>query len=295
MADNSDKVREAAPNFATTLDAPIAGSGDTSCTLSNTTGLSTATAVTITIDATNASGQPTPDVKETVTGVVSGTEIINLLRGQDGTTAQAHATGATVVQWFTANDWNDFADSYLEEHNQDGTHTGIQTDTLAASGNVTIAGTFGVTGATTLTGATAVNGVLSPNAGLANASVTYGALLTTIFGGQVLTYTPTVGALSNCTLNAAAGSYINLGGIKLCWITVSTSHTSTNAHVAGLTLPPTFFTTVTTYMPTIEAVGGSAFQTVTGDAVTGVASLAYYMANTSNGALQVTSILVIGT
>lgn len=133
-AANTDKVRKAAPNFVTTLGAPIVGAGDTSMTLASTTGLPTDTAVTLTIDATNGSGVPTPSTKETVTGVVSGSTITNLLRGQDGTTAQAHSTGATVVQWFTANDWNDFETSYLAEHHQDGTHSAIQADSISIAG-----------------------------------------------------------------------------------------------------------------------------------------------------------------
>lgn len=295
MPSNSDKVRLATPNFATTLAAPIAGSGDTSLTLSAVTGLTTDTAVTLTIDATNASGQPTPGVKETVTGVVSGTEIVNLLRGQDGTTAQAHATGANVVMWFTASDWNDFADSYLEQHTQAGAHTGVTTDTLAASGNVTVTGTLAVTGASTFTGDATFNGNFNPVGGIEAGAVDFAALAATIFGGEVQTYTPTTGTLSNCSVLLTEGWYVNLGGIKLAWILCDTAHTATTAHVTGLQLPPGFFTTVSSYMPTVQSVGTSPYQTVTGDAAAGTTSVAYYIANTSNGSTQVTAVLVIGT
>jgi hypothetical protein len=91
---------------------------DTSMTLSSVTGLPTGTGVTLVIDATNASGQPTPSVKEVVTGVVSGSQVVNLNRGQDGSTQQAHSTGASVVMWITANLWNDFQSAFLANHGQ---------------------------------------------------------------------------------------------------------------------------------------------------------------------------------
>lgn len=108
--------------------------------LASTSGLPTGTGITLTIDATDSSGNPTPDVKETVNGIVgSAGEIINLVRGQDGTTAQAHATGANVVMWITSNLWNDFQAAFTAEHSQlDGTHkditpTSVTTPTLAVS------------------------------------------------------------------------------------------------------------------------------------------------------------------
>lgn len=125
-ASANDLVRNATPTFATTLSAGITGPSDTSMSLSSVVGLPTGTGVTLVIDATNASGQSTPSVKETVTGVVSGSTITNLNRGQDGTTAQAHATGANVVMWITANLWNDFQAAFLHNHEQlHGNHTSL--------------------------------------------------------------------------------------------------------------------------------------------------------------------------
>src|ERR1017187_2991239 len=121
-AANTDKVRNAAPNFATTLANSALGT-DTTITLASTTVLPTGTGITLTVDATDpVSGAPTPTLKETVTGVVSGSTVTSLVRGLDGTTAQAHASGANVVQWFTANDWNDWQTSYLAQHSQAGAH-----------------------------------------------------------------------------------------------------------------------------------------------------------------------------
>lgn len=83
--------------------------------------------MTLTIDATDASGNLTPSAKETVTGVVDtgSSSLVTCLRGLDNTTQQAHSTGANVVQWWTANDWNDFISSFLEGHVQQGGHQSL--------------------------------------------------------------------------------------------------------------------------------------------------------------------------
>jgi hypothetical protein len=126
---------------------------DNSMTLQSGTGLPTATAITLVIDATDpVSGAATPSLKEVVTGTLSGTTVSNLLRSLDTTSAQGHASGANVVMWITADLWNDFQTSYLTQHTQLGTHTGLTTNTLTTSGNATVGGTLGVTGFSTLTG-----------------------------------------------------------------------------------------------------------------------------------------------
>jgi hypothetical protein len=118
------------------------------------------TAITITIDATDANGNPTPDFIETVTGVVnaSATELVSCIRGLDDTTAQSHATGANVVQWFTATDWNDFITAFLTQHSQQGAHVainntggltntdGLTTDTLDVTDTSVFAGAMGGAG-----------------------------------------------------------------------------------------------------------------------------------------------------
>lgn len=159
---NTDLVRQTAPNFATTLANSMLIS-DTSLTLQSGTGLPTATAITLTIDATDpVSGDPTPTLKEVVTGTLSGTTLSNLLRGQDGTTAQGHASGANVVMWWNANMINDFETSYLTQHAQLGTHTAITATSINNSGNETVGGNLNVTGTTTLTGTTTITALSNP-------------------------------------------------------------------------------------------------------------------------------------
>lgn len=152
-AANTDLVRLTTPNFATTLANSMLNT-DTSMTLQSAVGLLTTTAITLVIDATDpVSGVATPNLKEVVTGTLSGAVLSNLVRGQDGTTQQSHAAGANVVMWWNANMINDFMNAFLAQHKQLGTHTGLTTDTINTSGNASVAGTLGVTGASTLTGA----------------------------------------------------------------------------------------------------------------------------------------------
>lgn len=146
-ASQNDLVRNATPNFATTLNGSLTNSS-TTAVLQSISGLPTGTGVTLVIDATDNDGNPTPAVKEVVTGVVNtgSISVVNCLRGLDGTTAQSHATGANVVMWITANLWNDFQTAFLAEHNQlTGTHGAITPTSITLDGNFNqTAGTFTV-------------------------------------------------------------------------------------------------------------------------------------------------------
>ena len=152
MASNTDLVRDSAPNFSTTL-ANSMLVGDTSMTLQSATGLPTATAITLVIDATDSvSGASTPTLKEVVTGTLSGATVSNLLRGQDGTSAQGHASGSNVVMWITSNLWHDFQTSYLTQHGQLGTHGAVTATSVTTSAGMTNTGSFTQTGAVSLNG-----------------------------------------------------------------------------------------------------------------------------------------------
>ena len=141
MAAATDLFRESAPLFQTTLSAAML-STDTAATLASVVGIPTNTGVTITVDQFNAAGTATPTLREVMTGVVSGSQIIDLIRGQDGTTAQSHTNGAIVQMVFTSQANNDLMTGITKQHTQSGTHTGITTDTLTASGVITANGTI---------------------------------------------------------------------------------------------------------------------------------------------------------
>ena len=303
-ANASDLVRNATPNFATTLANSMLIS-DTSLTLSSGTGLPTATGITLVIDATNSAGTYTPTVMEVVTGTLSGTTLSNLKRGLDGSTQQGHASGANVVMWITANLWNDWQTAFLLGHSQlTGAHVAnlplttpqITTGLKDANGNTEVG--FTATGS-------AVNNLNVANAATANAPVisavgsdTNIGLTLTPKGSGALTLNGISGNVSTQS-NAGTGGgtlyYINLGGIKLCWGQTAT-HISYNYPTYTITLPTSFFSSIqsveATYIPVAGDSAGFAYvSTATTTTVT------YGMGgatNTSSDTGQI-FILVIGT
>lgn len=147
MAANTDKFRKQESNFSTTLSSSITDS-DTTIPLSSTSGLPTDTGITLTIDRVDANGASTPSSMERVTGVISGNNLTNALRGEDDSSAQAHSSGAVVEVIWDGETWNDAVDGMIAEHNQDGTHSSITaddvtTDSVTAettNGDLTLAG-----------------------------------------------------------------------------------------------------------------------------------------------------------
>ncbi|MEA2112440.1 MAG: hypothetical protein U9P50_00495 [Patescibacteria group bacterium] len=128
MAANTDKFKKGARRFSTTIGTGgVPDETTTTVPLDTTAGLPTATAVQVTIDRVDASGNLTLDKEEVVTGVVSGDNLITCTRGDEGL-AQSHAAGAIVEARLTADNWDDVMDGILVEHEQDGTH---QADVLS--------------------------------------------------------------------------------------------------------------------------------------------------------------------
>lgn len=133
-ASNTDKFKKAKRRFSTTIDVGGTTAGATTIALVSTSGLDTDTAITLVLD-------PGLNTEEVITGVVSGNNIINCVRGKEGTTAQAHTAGAAVAMYFTETHWDDLIDGVLAEHNQDGTHGAITATSVAATSSVTVGGT----------------------------------------------------------------------------------------------------------------------------------------------------------
>ena len=136
-AANTDKFKKAKRRFSTTIDVGGVSSGATTVPLVSTTGLDTDTAITLVLDP----GQATEEV---ITGVVSGNNVINCVRGKEGTIAQAHTAGAAVAMYFTETHWDDLITGVLTEHNQDGTH-GTVTATSITTGSLNVTGTSNTT------------------------------------------------------------------------------------------------------------------------------------------------------
>lgn len=135
MAANTDLLRKKKSNFSTTLSSGINDSVQT-IPLSSASGLPTDTAITLTIDRVDANGVSTPSLVERVCGVVSGSNLTNTLRAQDGTSAAAHASAAVVEDIWDADSWNDLIDALLVGHTQLGAHNFAQV--VDSNGNETL-------------------------------------------------------------------------------------------------------------------------------------------------------------
>jgi hypothetical protein len=262
MPANTDKFRENAPNFATQLTGSISAS-DTTITLQGITGLPTTTAVTLTLDGGTSA-------QEVVVGVVNtgGSQLVNCLRG---------------VGWFTAADWNAALSTILQQHTQAGAHTGLTTDTLAASGNATVGGTLGVTGNTTLTG------TLAAGASTLASLALNGSLTGTGLASQVQ---------SQANAGTAGGTmyYINLGGIKLLWLITANQASTPSSSNYTVIYPTSFFTTIQSVSATAVLMTAQANQyiDVSGSSLA-TTTQGFYFCNSGGTATTAASIFVIGT
>ena len=113
-AANTDKFKKAKRRFSTTIGVGGIAAGATTLPLTSTTGLDTDTAVTLVIEPGTAD-------EEVITGVVSGNNIINCVRGKEGTNDIVHNAGDAVSMYFTETHWDDLINGILVSHNQDGT------------------------------------------------------------------------------------------------------------------------------------------------------------------------------
>jgi hypothetical protein len=117
----TDKFKKSYSFLSKTLASSI-GSGDTTIALNNATNIPTDTAVDCIIDRVDSNGVATASLREIVTGVVSGTSLISVTRGQMGTTAQAHSSGAVVEFTVSAQTHNDMVGGIVIDHTQSGSH-----------------------------------------------------------------------------------------------------------------------------------------------------------------------------
>lgn len=144
--------------------------------LASPANLTTETAVMVTVDRVDANGVATPDKEEGIIGIVSGNNLINCLRGVEGT-AQAHSAGAVVEVLWTAKNVNDMVDAFLAEHKQSGAHDETKVAMLAGAQTLTGVKTFGATPKTdainekTANAGVTVDGLLIKDGNAAKATV----------------------------------------------------------------------------------------------------------------------------
>ena len=130
----TDKLRKVARRWVGQIGSGgVADDTVTTIPLSSSTNLPTGTAVSVVIDRVDANGTETPTLEETSIGIVSSTNLVSCVRGEEGT-AQAHDAGAVVEVLLTSNMWNDMVDWGVVEHSQLGVHTTAAVTTLKATG-----------------------------------------------------------------------------------------------------------------------------------------------------------------
>lgn len=207
-AANTDKFKKAKRKFSTTIGVGGFAAAATTLPLTTTSGLDTDTAITLVLEPGAAN-------EEVITGVVSASNIINCVRGKEGTTDSTHNAGAAVSMYFTETHWDDAMNGILVGHNQDGTHA---TDSIITSNITNLAITAAKIGA-----------VLTNS----NLSTTTGDL-----GGAWSTYTPT---FANTTLGngTVTGKYIKIGRFVHFYASFKLGTTSAVSSNPTITLPVT--------------------------------------------------------
>lgn len=122
---------------------------------------------------------------------------------------------------------------------------------------------------------------------IADGTIQYADLLSTIFSGQLTTYV---------NPGTAGGTfyYINLGGIKLLWGRTDSKSVGTGGATYYVTFPASFFTTIQSVSVTLDSLGVEARQWCRADSIT-TSTLGIHQISTTNGSTQKNSVLIIGT
>lgn len=120
----TDLLRKTTSLFSTTTTSSINDSVQT-IPLNSVSGLPTDTGITVTIDRVDSNGDATGRLERCIC-TISGSNLVNCVRGNDSTTAQAHPSGAVVEMVWNADQVNDIVDWGLVEHTQAGKHAGTR-------------------------------------------------------------------------------------------------------------------------------------------------------------------------
>lgn len=154
LGDNFLKV--AAAGSETTMASPGKPLSATSFNIVDATGWPTDTAFVVAIRVVDQNGNEVANTYTEWLGTLSGTTISlgsspSPVLGSD----YNYPAGSTTEVYIPLSSFRDnrLIAAVLQQHTQSGTHTGLTTDTLLASGNASVGGTLGVTGASTFTGA----------------------------------------------------------------------------------------------------------------------------------------------
>jgi len=196
MAANTDKFRHGASGISTTLQSSISNS-DLAFTPASVSNIPTITAVDITVDRVDSSGTLTPSKLERMIGVVSGGNLVSLLRGQDNTSAQSHSTGA-VIEMIPTGKWSqDLITGLLTQHNQDGSHGAITATSISDNGT-----TLSAVRSEVISNFVASGGIIAISSGLIG---TFSNIVYYISG-----YRYTASSIANKTYTVSKDTYVDI-------------------------------------------------------------------------------------
>lgn len=258
------------PGTATTLSAPGYSIGATSITIASTTNFPSDTGFIFAIDQAeivNGEQVRVAGTYCTFTGVVTGATTIGSVALLDGTPQDYPAGALTRVYITVASEHtNRLMDGILVHADQDGTLKAGAVDNAAVLASDVVT-----------------------TAKILNDNVTYAKLLSTIFSGQLTTYT---------NPGSAGGTnsffYGNIGGIKLFFGTTAAVSTSAGATTCVITYPVGFFTTVRYVSSQTFAMTGVATQySSISDSSLGTTNVTPYIVSTGGGTSKL-AFLAIG-
>ena len=219
-------------NFFTAAQRGFATTLSSSCTSADTTLSMQSLAGYTTNDSVFLWLEPSSSNAELVFGIVNtGTnQLTGVVRGIIGSAA-VHANSSAVAQYVSSADHMAMRKGMLVQHKQDGTHTGITTDTITVtSGSTLPAGDIGTNdlAALAVTGAKVAAGAITPDKLLSGASSSW--------AWQSWTPTWTGISLLNSTVSA---KYVQVGKFVRFRITVTLAGGDKPSGNTTFTLPVT--------------------------------------------------------
>lgn len=139
-------------------------------------------------------------------------------------------------------------------------------------------------------GVSVTGGKISASSYVTAGSVSYANLSSSIFSGQVTSY-------SNGGTAGGTFHYANIGGIKMLWGFTDTISTSITTASVGLTLPNSFFSTIQSISATATQMSTTATQYANVASINGPppTSVTLYAFTTTSTGTTVISVFIIGT
>lgn len=272
-ADKFTETKGSAGNPSVTTASAPRTVGGTSLTATALTNWPTGTQVHFITYSKNADGTKDNTSQQDWKGTVSSSTSLTSMALTNGTDA-GNAIGDYIEMGPTASWAEDLYDGLTQTLNTDGTlQSSIVTTAKINDGAVTTAKL--ASGAVT-------------SSTLAESAVTYAKLLSTIFSGQVQSYTNT----ASC---GGTFYYVNLGGIKLVFGTTNSISTAAGGATSfSINMPSSFLTTVQARFSNVSSLTVQPSQYVNTSCTTTSAD-GFVVSVAASGATAKVDLLVIGT